>query len=413
MKSTRWFAAVLISLTAGASLLAQVPPSSVNIHVTESAGIRRSTFPVNARVPFAKATLKDPAHVRLMLNDREVAAQVAVDAKWPDESVQWLAVDFNATITPMEAQVYRLEYGDDLKSAANARGLTVTPTADTIQVGQVKFGRTGSPLVTSVGYRQEDIGKGANAFAVVDNTGALHELTGADVKAEVVKPGPLYVVVRYTGRAVIDASYSVPFALTAEMPNSKTWVKYTASVDDSAKRVKEIQFNTPLTFGAFPWTWDFGTGSWSYGSFRNANDSVVFTQIVKQGANDWQIKNGAKGMEQPYEVASGNRPKVAEGWGHIQDAKEVVAFGFAGFARQAGTYTVAFDGSGQTSYRFAPAVSGTKHELAIYQHYVASPTPIGAVTSPVSMLGTLTAVCERDTYVKAGVPVPADAFVKK
>ena len=48
------------------------------------------------------------------------------------------------------------------------------------------------------------------------------------------------------------------------------------------------------------------------------------------------------------------------------------------------------DGQGQESFQFVPAELSTRHQLAVYQHYVGSPTPIGAVTSPVSMLNPLT-----------------------
>jgi hypothetical protein len=190
------------------------------------------------------------------------------------------------------------------------------------------------------------------------------------------------------------------------MPNSKTWVKYSLTVDDPSKRLREVAFNTPLSFGPFPWLWDFGTGSWSYGSFRNPTDSVILTQTVKPTGSDWEIKSGAKGQETSYEVAAGNRPKVAEGWGHFQDGKEVVAFGFDKFGRLPGTYTVRFDAQGQASFRYASAAPQTHYDLTIYQHYVASPTPIGAVTSPVSMLNGLSAICDPEQYRKAGLPIP-------
>ncbi len=388
------------------ALLVQTP-AAINIQVKETAGIRRSAYPVNARVPFPKGILKDTEHVRLMLADKEVGAQFAAESRWPDQSVQWLDVDFNASIAPLENQTYRLEHGPDVKAAAVLRGLAVTQNPDSIQAGNVRFNKSGAPMLLSVRYRQEDIGSGLNGFTVTDSTGASHELSAAaGLKVEVVKPGPLYAVVRYTGRLALDPSYNVPFTITAEMPNSKSWVKYSASVDDSAKRIRDISFNTPLALSAPPLLWDFGTGSWSYGSFRNPSDSVVFTQTVKANANEWVIRNGAKGQEQIYETAAGNRPKIAEGWGHFQDGKEVIAFGFDKFGRRPGAYTVAFDALGQSTYRFAPAQPGTKIDLAIYQHYVASPTPIGAVTSPVSMLNSLSVSLERDVYSKAGVPVP-------
>src|SRR5436189_4537301 len=102
------FAAVLGILIGTAVALAQAP-GAINLHVKESAGIRRSAYPVNGRVPFAKGALKDPSHVRLMLADREVAAQITVESKWPDQSIQWLDLDFNATVAPMEEQTYRVE----------------------------------------------------------------------------------------------------------------------------------------------------------------------------------------------------------------------------------------------------------------------------------------------------------------
>lgn len=412
MRLKHWMAAALAASTTTVSLQAQTH-GEVNLHVKDTAGIRRGNYPVNARVPFPKGLVKDPAHVRLTLDDKEVPAQIATESRWPDESVQWLAIDFNVVaIAPMEEQTYQVEYGDDVKATPLARGLSVSETADAIQVGNVRFGKNGAPLVMSVHYRQEDIGAGPNGFVVTDDAGISHELTSAQLVTEILKPGPLYVVVRYSGRVALDANESVPFTMTAEMPTGKTWAKYTATVEAS-RRLRDISFNTPLSFAAFPWLWDFGTGSWSYGALRTPTDSVILTQTVKPGANDWQIKTGAKGQEQPYEIAGGNRPKLAEGWGHFQDAKEVVAFGFDRFGREPGTYAIGLDGQGQASFRFAPAQAASPYQMTIYQHYVASPTPIGAVTGPVSMLNSLTAMCERSQYVKSGVPPPRDAVVSR
>src|SRR5436853_3172950 len=161
-------AAVLAILIGSVVALAQTP-SGINLHVKETAGIRRSAYPVNGRVPFPKGALKDASHVRLMLADREVAAQIAVESKWPDQSIQWLDLDFNATIAPMEEQTYRVEFGDEIKPGAAPRGgLMITDAADSVQVGNVRFNKNKSPMVLSVRYRQEDIGSGPNGFFVTD-----------------------------------------------------------------------------------------------------------------------------------------------------------------------------------------------------------------------------------------------------
>ena len=365
------------------------PAGSADLSVRETAGIRRNAYPVIGRVTVASGALADPSRVRLMFNGREIGAQVGVESRWPDNSIRGLEVNFNASIGPLERQTYRVEFGNDVTSTVTTNGLSVMQTADAIQVGRVRFGKTASPLVLSVAYRQEDIGKGSNGFTVTDEKGAVHELNSDAVTAEVVKAGPIAVLIRYRGKAAIDSGYSVGFVLTIEMPNSKSWVKYSTVVDDPAKRIRGIAFHSPVAFGEFPWLWDFGTGSWSYGSFRNASDSVTLTQTVKPGADQWKIENGPKGQEQLYETAAAGRPKIAEGWGHFQDSKEVIAFAFDKFGQQPGTYIVSFDGHGQESFQLIPAQPRTSHQLAIYQHYVASPAPIGAVTSPVSMLKPL------------------------
>lgn len=390
MKKTSWMYCVLIIVSSCLTSSAYgAPAASAGLSVMEAAGIRRNAYPVSGRIPFTIGELKDPSAVRLLLNDREIAAQVTVQSRWADSSVKSIDLDFNASIEPLERQSYRVEFGDNVKSAGAARGLSVTQTAEGIQVGAVRFGKTASPLVLSVAYRQEDIGKGLNGFTVTDEKGGAHELNSDAVIAQVIKPGPINVLIRYTGKVTIDGDYSVGFVLTIEMPNSKSWVKYAAIVDDPAKRIRGIAFHSPVAFGGFPWLWDFGTGSWTYGSFRNASDRVTLTQVVGPSADQWKIETGPKGQEQLYETAAGARPKIAEGWGHFQDGKEVIAFGFDGFGQQPGTYIVSFDARGQETFQLMPAQLLARHQLAIYQHYVGSPTPIGAVTSPASMLNSL------------------------
>jgi len=404
-------AAILLTIViplVGSTAVEGQTPAAVGIHVKETAGIRRTRYPVNARVPFPRGVLKDAAQTRLTLDNGDVEAQIAAETRHPDGSIQWLAVDFNASIGPIEAQTYRLEYGDGVAAPAAGRGVAVDQKANTIQMGRIRLNKSDGPLLGSLNYRKEILAQGVNGFAVTDSGGTPLDLSKAEsITTEIVKPGPLYAVVRYSGR-LVDGRSSTPFTITIEMPNSKAWVKYTARVEDPTRRLREISFHTPFAFSAFPWLWDFGTGSWTYGSIRSATDSVILTQAVKSGgASRWEIRTGPKGQEQPYEAAAGARPRIAEGWGHFQDTSEVVAFGFDAFGRQPGTYTITLDGQGQNFYRFAPEQPAAWHQIAIYQHYVGSPAQIGAVTSPASMLNPLVFSLDREQYAKAGVPAPA------
>ena len=124
--------------------------------------------------------------------------------------------------------------------------------------------KAGSPLLESVKYRGEDIGKGANGLFVMDERGNRHGLSDADqVKVEALKAGPLYAEIRYSGNITIAADYRVPFTLTVDMPNSKTGVRLSASVKDPGMRLRSVAIDTPFAFIAMPLIWDFGTSHWT------------------------------------------------------------------------------------------------------------------------------------------------------
>ena len=170
------------------------------------------------------------------------------------------------------------------------------------------------------------------------------------------------------------------------MPNSKSWLKTSAVVQDPSRRIRTLAFDSPLAFSALPWTWDFGTDNGTYGAFRNATDAAVLTQTVNQkGAAGWMVKTGPQGGTlNDYESSPNGR--AASGWGHLLDARGAVAFGFADFAREQGVYRIALGGNGQASFSFEPSRPGTEHRLTVYQHFVSTPVPIGAATSPTAML---------------------------
>jgi hypothetical protein len=379
-------------------------PAQIALHVSEPGGIRRTVFPVNARVPFPRGVLHDSSHAHLVLGQAEVPSQMTSGSRWPDGSVQWLDVDFNASLDAMASQDYAVEFGDDIH-ATPPRGLTMTEEAGSILIGNIRLNRSGAPLLAAVTYRDEAIAVGRNGLVVTDLSGNRHELSAADgLQVEIVKRGPLYVQVRYSGTP-LDRDARATFVLDVEMPNSKSWVRLSAQVDDPARRVRDIAFDIPLALGSFPWVWDFGTTRWTYGQLRNATDAVTLTDTRQASGTAWTVSAGPAGHAQIVETSAPDRATFNR-WGHVQGAKEAVAFAIEQPVRHDGTTRVTFEGSGQTSFIFAPRVPETRHELAVVEHFVSTPVQIGAATSPAAILAPLVARCDRAQYVKSGVAVP-------
>lgn len=376
---------LLLTATAAAQ-----PANRIGLTVQESGGIRRTQFPTTAIVPLAQGALRDPQQVRLLLNQAAVPLQASAERRWPDGSVRELILDFNASPGPNESVAYTLEYGEGVSSEPVARGLAIAETADAIQIGNARFARTGTPLIASVKYRDETIGAGANGLVLTDTNGAAATLADAqDVKVEIVKRGPLVVSLKYTGIVPLGANARAPFTMTVEMPSSKSWIKVTAHVDDPSRRLKTIAVATPLALGALPWVWDFGTSRWTYGSLRNPADRVELADVSSTRSRDWTVVFGTKGREQLYERQPDPRTTFA-GWGHIQGAREVVAFAVEHAPEWTGTTRVSFDGEGHALFSLDPSQPTTRHDIVVTEHFVSTPVQIGAATSPAAILSPLT-----------------------
>jgi hypothetical protein len=378
----------LLPNAAASPLLAQAISSRV-FHVRETAGIRRTEYPVSLSVQLPRGALRDAAHARVTTGGAEVAAQFTAASAWEDGSIQTLDIDLNASLDPEQDRRYELQYGEGIaSSAAPARGLTVDERADAIVVGNLTFSRSGTPLLAAATYRGDGIATGANGVTITDSTGVRHDLTSAqNQRLEVVKRGPLLVALRFTASIPLNDATSVPIELLLEMPNSKTWLKTTATVADRSRRLRDIALERPYAWSRFPVLWDFGTDSGTYGVFRAATDVVTLTQTASDaGPSAWRIESGAGDRRQTIELSSGSRGRSAGGWGHVHDENAAVAFAWSRFGRDAGTSTITLAGSGQTTFRFAPAAPSTQLQLVLYEHFVATPIAIGAATNPTSMV---------------------------
>jgi len=392
---TKSLLTAMLVLPASSAAMGAPPAHALAVVVRETAGIRRGNFPAHGTARIAPGLLRDAAHARLVFERNEVPVQTREEARWPDGSIRELGLDFNASIGPLAQLRYRLEYGEGVRAQQpTTEPLSVVSAPDALQVGKVRFGRQPAALLQSVAFGHEIVGSGLNAFSVTGADGVDY-LLGGEASVDIAKAGPLAVQIRFAGSVQLSPDYSAPFTITLDVPNTKSWVRFSAAIEDPARRLRTISLHSSFALGPFPWVWDFGTGSWSYGAFRGADDSAVLRQIVgTANSTDWQISTGPQGREQLYERAAGPRPARVEGWGHLQDASRAVAFAIEDFGRAPGDHTIALDGKGQLAFRFAPMESAGRLTLSVYEHYVASPVQIGAATNPVAMSSPLIVTVE-------------------
>ncbi len=88
----------------------------IPIGVEDASGCSRNNFPVRLGVPFPKGTFQPDVRLRLFSPDgKEVNAQFRVMNIWPDKSLKWLQVDFQASCPSNSYSFYKLEINKNKK----------------------------------------------------------------------------------------------------------------------------------------------------------------------------------------------------------------------------------------------------------------------------------------------------------
>src|SRR4029453_18852618 len=112
------------------------------IVLTEYDGIRRVNEPVTVGIPLSKGQLFNPAEIALYnASNERMPLQNEVLARWSDGSVQWVLLDFLATVAPKATVAYMLKGCIELASVMHGAPITVqeTSTCITIDTGYALF----------------------------------------------------------------------------------------------------------------------------------------------------------------------------------------------------------------------------------------------------------------------------------
>ena len=162
---------------------------------------------VRTGIPFAEGMLADAANVRVVRAlGGEIASQVAVTGRWPDGSVRWTLLDFEAGEGDCA-----VEYGADVKRAASASLLTVTDGDDGVVVdtGAIRFSVCRARMCP---ISQAQVGGrtvlGDAELTVTLPDGSVRRSSGlTPTGLEVEEAGPLHAVVRVEVGDALDSGH--------------------------------------------------------------------------------------------------------------------------------------------------------------------------------------------------------------
>jgi hypothetical protein len=136
--------AALVSLLAAPAVTGvSAKPFSVALHVREDAGVARTNEPLASGIPLPRGAVCDPGDLRLYgATGKAVPCQAhQLGLCWPDGSLRWVLVQFQASVAAGSDAVYTLKSAPGKRLLPPAERVTVRDTEDAVEVttGPLRF----------------------------------------------------------------------------------------------------------------------------------------------------------------------------------------------------------------------------------------------------------------------------------
>jgi len=176
---------------------------SIPIFIRETSGVKRSNEPVTFGLPLPKGFTCDVSALRVLSDQNiPIPLQASSLAIWPDKSLKWALLDFQASVEPLKASEYRLEFRESPSLLPSHPAITTMIDGDRAVVDTVaaKFflSRTSSGLFERVEINGENVSDSSKSkISLIDKEGKEHLAEFKQFSLET--DGPLRTTFRIEG----------------------------------------------------------------------------------------------------------------------------------------------------------------------------------------------------------------------
>ena len=99
----------------------------IPLTIANREAVAKTAEPITSGVPFAEGVVTAITQVRLLQNNVEIPAQFKILARWPDNSIRWLLVDFQTDIPASGARPSSSRQGPPRPQSPGSRSTTSLP----------------------------------------------------------------------------------------------------------------------------------------------------------------------------------------------------------------------------------------------------------------------------------------------
>ena len=241
----------------GGSAAAEPAEDGIRIHVSGAAGRAPLGAPVETSVPFGRGKVRDFSHWAVYSAEgKAVLSQMRAGMKWPDGSVRWLSVVFEAEAGPGE---YLLREGEGVSGPELVReedGQVVIGSGEV----EVRLARQGGGWVERISAPGVDgkmaaVVKGGSDLVLTRHDGVKFRarLEGESRAVEIEERGPVRGSVRVEGKCRAEdgeglfdyiARWRV-YRGRGEVYLTLTWINAT---ENPSEQVRDIRLRFPYEF---------------------------------------------------------------------------------------------------------------------------------------------------------------------
>ena len=343
-----------------------------SLEMRETLGLTRSRWPLSTGVPFPRGKLPDAAHLTLSDGSTPIPVQTRVLSRWPDGSVRWALLDWQADVKAKQSHRFRFDVG--------------TPAAPT---QTVKVRDAGDHLEVETGPLQFSVPK--NRFAVLADVrlhgtpmlgGPLVSFFNVDGKradaaaptVTVTEAGPLRARIELRGRYAASFHYVVRIDAFAGQPFVRILHTFEQQSPETYSVVRQIGVEMPMKFDGPP---TYRVGREKGKAFEGTLPAPGFTLV--------QADNEA------FEAGEARVTGRAEGWADLRDATHGAAVA-ARYFWQEYPQSLQLRATGLTYNLWAPEAPPAKigmgaaktHEIVVLFHDKTAPSPtlLAAIAQP-------------------------------